>query len=63
MAKHQVLQGLIVGSRAHQAEMVRGMETTGLKPILDRAFPLQDLADAFRHEESGAHFGKIVVQI
>ncbi|UMA65522.1 NAD(P)-dependent alcohol dehydrogenase [Roseivivax marinus] len=63
MAKHQVLQGLIVGSRAHQADMVRGMETTGLKPILDRTFPLQDLADAFRHEESGAHFGKIVVQI
>ena len=61
MAKHQRLQGLIVGSRRHQQDMVRAMETTGLRPILDRSFPLAELADAFRHEESGAHFGKITV--
>ncbi|SLN73295.1 Crotonyl-CoA reductase [Roseivivax jejudonensis] len=63
MAKHQRLQGLIVGSRRHQQDMVRAMETTGLHPVLDRSFPLDELADAFRHEESGAHFGKISVQV
>lgn len=63
MAKHQRLQGLIVGSRAHQADMVRGMEATGIRPVLDRSFALGDLADAFRHEKSGAHFGKITVAI
>ncbi|WP_422075326.1 zinc-dependent alcohol dehydrogenase family protein [Tranquillimonas rosea] len=63
MAKQQKLQGLIVGSRAHQIDMVRAMETTGIRPVLDRSFPLDQIADAFRHEESGAHFGKITLSI
>jgi NADPH:quinone reductase-like Zn-dependent oxidoreductase len=63
MAKQQRLQGLIVGSRQNQIDMVRAMEATGLKPIVDSTFPLDDLAGAFRHEEAGAHFGKICVEI
>lgn len=62
MGKQARLQGLIVGSRAHQLDMVRGLEATGMKPVIDRSFPLEGLADAFRHEESGAHFGKIVLE-
>jgi NADPH:quinone reductase-like Zn-dependent oxidoreductase len=34
-----------------------------IKPVLDQHFPLARLADAFRHQASGAHFGKIVVEI
>jgi NADPH:quinone reductase-like Zn-dependent oxidoreductase len=63
MAKQQRLQGLIVGSRQNQIDMVRGLEVTGLKPIIDKSFALAELADAFRYEESGAHFGKICVEI
>jgi NADPH:quinone reductase-like Zn-dependent oxidoreductase len=63
MAKQQRLQGLIVGSRHNQIEMVRAMETTGLKPVVDSTFTLDDVAGAFRHEESGAHFGKICIEI
>jgi NADPH:quinone reductase-like Zn-dependent oxidoreductase len=63
MAKQQRLQGLIVGSRRNQLDMVRGLESTGLRPIIDRTFALDTLADAFRHEESGTHFGKICVDI
>ncbi|SPJ25333.1 zinc-dependent alcohol dehydrogenase family protein [Palleronia abyssalis] len=63
MAKQQRLQGLIVGSHAMQNAMVRAMESTGIRPILDRNFPLDDIADAFRHEESGSHFGKITLSI
>ncbi|MCD1642940.1 zinc-dependent alcohol dehydrogenase family protein [Aurantimonas coralicida] len=62
MAKHQRLQGLIVGSRRHQMDMVRAIDAIGLKPIIDRSFALEDIADAFRHEESGAHFGKICLE-
>jgi hypothetical protein len=43
--------------------MVRWVETAGLRPVVDRAFPLAQLGDAFRFEESGAHFGKIGVEI
>jgi NADPH:quinone reductase-like Zn-dependent oxidoreductase len=63
MAKQQRLQGLIVGSRRDQIDFVRAIETTGLKPIIDKTFPLAQLADAFRYEASGGHFGKICVTI
>ena len=62
MAKHQRLQGLIVGSRRHQMDMVRAIDAIGLKPVIDRSFALENIADAFRHEESGAHFGKICLE-
>ena len=59
MAKQARLQGLIVGSRAQQQEMVRGIEAIGVRPIIDSTFELEKIADAFRHEEAGRHFGKI----
>lgn len=62
MAKQARLQGLIVGSRAHQHEMIRAIEANNMHPILDRSFALEEIADAFRHEESGKHFGKICLE-
>jgi NADPH:quinone reductase-like Zn-dependent oxidoreductase len=62
MVKQVRLQGIIVGSRQHQQELVRALEATGIRPIVDRTFGLDALADAFRYEESGAHFGKIAVE-
>ncbi|HWL81438.1 MAG TPA: NAD(P)-dependent alcohol dehydrogenase [Roseomonas sp.] len=62
MAKQARLQGLIVGSRRHQRDFVRALDATGLRPVIDRSFPLAAIADAFRHEESGRHFGKICLE-
>ena len=62
MAKQVRLQGLIVGSHRHQREMIRAIETNGMRPVIDRAFALEEIVDAFRHQESGAHFGKIVLE-
>ncbi|MDB5952872.1 MAG: NAD(P)-dependent alcohol dehydrogenase [Massilia sp.] len=62
MARQARLQGLIVGSRRHQADFVRGIEAMGLHPEIDRAFALADIADAFRYQASGAHFGKICLE-
>ncbi len=63
MSKNLRVQGLTVGSRAQQQDMIAAIEANGIKPVLDKHFPLADLADAFRHQESGAHFGKIIVDI
>ena len=63
MAKQQTLQGLIVGSRTMQTEMIRALETTGIRPVIDSRFALADIAEAFRHEEAGKHFGKIALTI
>lgn len=61
MSRQQRLQGLIVGSRAMQMDFIRALESTGIRPVIDRSFPLDQIAEAFRYEESGTHFGKIVL--
>ena len=63
MAKQQRLQGLIVGSRQNQRDMVRGLEATGIKPVIDSTFVLTDIGRAFAHEASGAHLGKICLTL
>ena len=62
MAKQIRLQGLIVGSRRQQQEMIRAVEATGMRPVIDCSFGLERVADAFRHQESGRHFGKICLE-
>lgn len=63
MQKELRVQGLTVGSRQHQLDFIAAIDATGIRPVLDRHFPLARLADAFRYQESGAHFGKIIVDI
>lgn len=63
MGKQIRLQGLTVGSRAHQIQMIDAINKWNLRPIIDRHFDLSDLAAAFHLQESGSHFGKIVVDI
>jgi NADPH:quinone reductase-like Zn-dependent oxidoreductase len=63
MAKQIRLIGITVGTRRQQQQMIRAIDQAGLKPVIDRHFPLADLGAAFRHQESGAHFGKICVDI
>lgn len=62
MARQQRLQGLIVGSRQQQVEMIRGLESTGIKPIIDKVFNFENLAEAFALQQAGGHFGKITVE-
>ncbi|MGC8536697.1 MAG: zinc-dependent alcohol dehydrogenase family protein [Rhizomicrobium sp.] len=63
MAQQIRLIGITVGSREQQLQMIRAIEVNGIRPVIDRDFPLADLAEAFRHQESGAHFGKITLSI
>lgn len=62
MRKQQTLQGLIVGSREHQQDMVSALNQMPWKPVIDRSYTLQELAQAFEYQASGAHFGKICVE-
>lgn len=62
MAKQARLQGLIVGSRRDQLDYVAALEQTGVRPVIDSSYSLEQLSAAFRHQESGAHFGKVVVE-
>ena len=57
------LQGVLVGSRTHQIDMIRAIDANGLKPVIDSRFPLEEIVAAFRHQESNRHFGKICLDI
>lgn len=53
------LQGVLVGSRAQQQAMIRAIDANGLRPVIDKAFELEQIVEAFRYQESNRHFGKI----
>ena len=57
------VSGIAVGSRTHQQDMVRALEASDMRPVIDRTFALEEIADAFRHQESQKHFGKICLGI
>ena len=59
--KNAMISGITVGSRAHQEDMVKAINSNNIKPVIDSSFALEDLAEAFRLQESQKHFGKICV--
>jgi len=63
MRRQQTLQGLIVGSRRHQIDMIRAIDANGIKPVIDSTFALEEIADAFRYQAAGKHFGKVCLSI
>lgn len=67
-AKRLRLQAVTVGSRRDQVDMVRAIDANGIKPVIDRAFPLEQLADAFHYQQQERqqekrNFGKICIDI
>ena len=63
LMKNIRVQGIFVGSRAMFEAMNRAIATSGLRPIIDRVFPFDKAVDALKYLESGAHFGKVVIQL
>lgn len=61
--KNARIHGITVGSRAQQRDMIAAVEAGSIQPVIDSRYPLAQLAEAFRHQESQTHFGKICVDI
>ncbi|MEQ8859062.1 MAG: NAD(P)-dependent alcohol dehydrogenase [Pseudomonadales bacterium] len=61
--KNAALKGITVGSRAQQRDMIAAIDANGIEPVIDSSFALEEIADAFRHQESQRHFGKICLDI
>ncbi|MEO5756526.1 MAG: zinc-binding dehydrogenase [Mesorhizobium sp.] len=56
------ISGISIGSRADQEDMVRAINASRLKPVVDRCFPLQEIGAAFAYYESQKHFGKVCLE-
>ena len=63
LIKQLRLQGLIVGNRTQQQEMIKAIDANNMRPIIDKVFPVEDIVDAFRYQESNQHFGKICLNV
>lgn len=62
LMKSVCVQGIFVGSRTMFEDMNRAISLAQLRPVVDRVFPFEELREAMRYMESGAHFGKIVLR-
>ncbi len=63
LMKNVRVQGIYVGSRAMFESMNRAIGLHRFRPVVDRVFPFAEAPAAFRHLESGAHFGKVVIRV
>ncbi len=57
------LQGIYVGSREMFEAMNRAIAAASLKPVIDRVFAADRVAEAMNYMETGAHFGKVCVEL
>jgi NADPH:quinone reductase-like Zn-dependent oxidoreductase len=63
LIKNLTLRGITVGSVAQLEAMCRAMEQHRLRPIIDRAFPLEGVHEAAALMQAQTHHGKIVIDI
>nr|WP_244506465.1 NAD(P)-dependent alcohol dehydrogenase [Pararhizobium polonicum] len=62
LLKSPIIQGISVGHRRAFEDFVRAIDSTELKPVIDKRYPLEDLHSALEHLYRGA-FGKIVIDL
>jgi putative PIG3 family NAD(P)H quinone oxidoreductase len=63
MLRNRPPEEKIAVSRRFADEVVPLFESGALQPVIDRRFPLDEIADAHRYMESNANVGKILVDV
>jgi len=63
LIKQLRLQGLIVGNRTQQQDMIKAIDANNMHPVVDRVFPLESIVEAFQYQETNKHFGKICLEM
>src|ERR1700722_12463473 len=57
------LQGVIVGSVEMFERMIGMIEHLRIRPVIDEAFQMQDVAAALEYLKSGPHLGKVTIKV
>jgi NADPH:quinone reductase-like Zn-dependent oxidoreductase len=63
LASSKRMVGIFVGSRTMLERVVRFVDHARIEPVVDRVFPFHQAKEAYRHMESGSHFGKVVIAV
>jgi len=61
--QQQRLQGVTVGSVEDLQAMVNAIGVNRMKPVVDKTFAFTEAKSAFAHMASGAHFGKVAIDM
>ena len=63
IGKMAVVRGVYVGSVEMFEAMNRAVARHGVKPVVDRVFAFAEARAAYAYQHSGAHFGKVTIEI
>jgi NADPH:quinone reductase-like Zn-dependent oxidoreductase len=63
MVKNAAARGIFVGSRRMFEDLLKAIDVNRIAPVIDRVFPFEAAADAYRHQMAGTHMGKIVIAV
>ena len=63
LAKTLRIQGVIVGSVEMFERMIGMIEHLRIRPVIDEAFEMQDVAAALEYLKSGRHLGKVTIKV
>lgn len=63
MMKGASIRGIMVGSREMAVNLNRAIEASDIHPVIDRVFPFEEAADAYRYQATPDLFGKVVISV
>ncbi|MAW79806.1 MAG: NAD(P)-dependent alcohol dehydrogenase [Parvularcula sp.] len=62
MMKGSSIRGIFVGNKRMAQDLAAAIDVNGMKPAIDKVFPFEDAAEAYRYQQQGA-FGKVVIKV
>ncbi len=57
------LEEKVAASVRFAAEVLPAIESGAVRPVIDRRYPISEIADAHRHMESNANVGKVLIDL
>ena len=63
IGKNITIKGIASGSRSLLAEAIKVIAGSGISMTVDKEFAFEDAPAAYRHLESGAHQGKVLIRM
>lgn len=63
MFKGATIRGIFVGSKGMAQRLNAFIDQHGIKPVVDKAFPLENARDAYAYQSSAGLFGKVAITL